>query len=336
MELKAVASHQAGQGPAARNGFIVGVRKLFAFREASLAIIIVLVFAALSLLSPYFLTAENLDSVVVNLSFDAIMAVGMAIILVAGGFDLSVGSAFGFACVVLVTLKQLGVSIIPALFLTLGAATAIGVLNGFLITKVKVNALITTIGMLSVGRGLTYVIGQGILQQAEFPDWFLFIGGGHLFGIPVMTVLTFVVVLVGQFVLRRSASLRKLYFVGSNETAARLNGIRVDRVRWIGYAVCAGFAGVAAILTISRFMSSMPDSGKGSEMRVLAACIIGGLSLAGGVGSIVGAVFGVILLALIANAMILLDVPLYWQMVISGAILIIAVAFDIIRNRRKA
>jgi ribose transport system permease protein len=151
-----------------------------------------------------------------------------------------------------------------------------------------------------------------------------------------MTILTVIVVIVGQFVLRKSASLRKLYFVGSNETAARLNGIRVDMIRWIGYAVCSVFAGLAAILTVSRFMSSMPDSGKGSEMRVLAACIIGGLSLAGGVGSIVGAVFGVILLALISNAMVLLDVPLYWQMVISGAILIVAVVFDIMRNRSKA
>jgi ribose transport system permease protein len=336
MELKAAASHQTVQGPIAQSGFRGVLRRVFAFREASLAIIIVIVFTALSLLSPYFLTAENLDSVVVNLSFDAIMAVGMAIILVAGGFDLSVGSSFGLSCVILVTLKQLGVSIFPALLLTLGTATVFGILNGFLITKVKVNALITTIGMLSVGRGLTYVIGQGILQQAEFPEWFMFLGGGHLLGIPVMTVLTVVVVIVGQTLLRKTASLRKLYFVGSNETAARLNGIRVDRIRWIGYAACSAFAGLAAILTISRFMSSMPDSGKGSEMRVLAACIIGGLSLAGGVGSIAGALFGVVLLALISNAMVLLDVPLYWQMVISGAILIIAVVFDILRNRRKA
>jgi ribose transport system permease protein len=334
MELMAVATDHPEQVSTLRRA-LGSARRVIAYREMSVAIIIVGFFILLTICTPHFLTTQNLNSVAVSLSLDAIMAVGMTVVLVSGGFDLSIGSVFGLASVLLVTLRIRGVPFGPALILTYSAALAVGVVNGFLIAKVKVNALIATLGMLGVARGFTYVVSQGQSKNTSFPEWFLFAGWGHIAGLPVIPIIMVIVVVVGQFLVGKTASLKKLYFIGSNEIAARFTGIRVDRVRWIGYIACAAFAGFAATLNISRFKFSAPNNGQGAELRVIAACIIGGLSLAGGEGSVVGAVLGVILLALVNNAMVLLNASFYWQQVISGSILILAVVFDLMRNRQR-
>jgi ribose transport system permease protein len=334
MQLNAVHADHEEQVSVFRRA-LERARKVLAYREMSVAIIIVGFFVLLTISTPHFLTSQNLNSVAVSLSLDAIMSVGMTVVLVSGGFDLSIGSIFGLASVLLVTLRINGVPFGPALILTFAAALAVGFVNGFLVAKVKVNALIATLGMMGVTRGFTYVVSQGQSKNTSFPEWFLFPGWGKIAGLPVIPIIMVIIVALGQFLVGRTASLKKLYFIGSNEVAARFTGIRVDRVRWLAYIACALFAGFAATLNISRFKFSAPNNGQGAELRVIAACIIGGLTLAGGEGSVIGAVLGVILLALVNNAMVLLNASFYWQQVISGSILILAVVFDLVRNRKR-
>lgn len=310
------------------------LRRIIGLRELGITIVIVAVAVLLSVTTRSFLTASNLSAVAIGLVTDAVIAIAMTMVLITGGFDLSVGSVLAMGGMIIANRLHAGVDILPALLMTLALSGLVGLANGWIISKVGVNPLITTLGMMGIASGLTLVISGGY-PVSNLPADFLYIGQGFFLGVPFSVVLMLVMVVIGDLLLRRAQWLRLLYYLGGNERAALLSGIPVDRIRILVYVFCAIMAGVAGVIATSRLGSAFPLAGKGAELRVISACVIGGCSLKGGEGTILGSLLGVLLMAIINNGLVLLNVSIYWQSIVSGAILIAAVTFDMINQRRS-
>ncbi|MFM8319932.1 MAG: ABC transporter permease [Chloroflexota bacterium] len=307
---------------------------LLRVRELAIVLVILVVSILLAFSSPAFLTSSNFSAVAIGLVTDGVIAIAMTMVLITGGFDLSVGSVLAFAGMIIANLLHGGVGLLPSVLITLVAAGLVGLLNGVIITKVGVNPLITTLGMMGIASGATLVISGGY-PISNFPDDFLYIGQGSLLSVPVSVIVLAVLVVIGDILLRRAQWLRLIYYLGGNERAALLSGIPVDRLRILIYVFCAMMAGAAGIIATSRLGSAFPLAGKGAEMRVISACVIGGCSLKGGEGTILGAILGVLLMAIINNGLVLLNVSIYWQSIVSGVILVAAVTFDMLNQRRS-
>ncbi|WGS03318.1 ABC transporter permease [Bradyrhizobium sp. ISRA443] len=259
----------------------------------------------------------------------------MTLLLVSGGFDLSVGSVMALTGTVLALLVVKGLPIALALAATMLVGAVVGATNGILVTRVGVNPLVATLGTLSAARGIALVLTDGF-SVSGLPSSFGFVGGTDIAGVPLTVVIMGLIVLVADLALRHTRALRQLYFVGANETAARLSGIPVDRVRISAYVASSLLATLAGMLLASRLMAGTPTAGNALELQVLAAAVIGGASLRGGEGTVLGAFLGVIFVALINNAMTMLAVSIYWQMVVTGLVLTIAVALDmLVRGRSR-
>lgn len=311
----------------------VYLKKVLAAREITLFALIVLLVVVMSFASPYFLTMANFRAMAVGLVPTGIIVIGMAFLLASGGFDLSVGAVLALASTVCALLMIAGLPIPVAVLATILLGGIVGLVNGLLITGLAINPLVATLGTMSVARGLALVFTEGFSLSALPPNFGL-AGNAILLGLPIIVWLMLLLVIVGDFLLRRSAFFRQIYFIGSNERAARLSGIPVDAVRIVAYVLTAALAALAGILLASRLMSGTPTAGAGLELQVLAAAVIGGASLRGGEGTVLGAFFGAVFVALINNAMTMLAVSIYWQMIITGAVLVVAVAIDMIGRRR--
>jgi len=321
--------------PAGRkaNSVVSLLRKLLEVRELTTLLFLVLIGGFIAVRSDYFLTAANLKALVLGMSTNGIIAIGMTILLVAGGFDLSVGSVLALAGATagyLIVSAELPIPVAVLLGLLVGPV--VGLINGLLVTKVGINPLITTLGMMSIARGATLLIGGGF-GVSNLPAEFNRIGQEVILGFQTPIWIMVILALIGDFLLRRSRSLRQAYYVGGNERSARLSGIPVDRVKVMAFMLTATLAAVAGVLTAARFGSASVSAGIGVELLVIAAVVIGGASLSGGEGTILGSILGVILLQVIANALTLLDVPLYWQPITIGAVLILAVGLDAVSRR---
>lgn len=306
------------------------------FREFSLIAVLVIFSIFMSLRSDVFLTKANLEAILLGLSVEGTIAVGMAILLISGGLDLSVGSTMAFTGVVTgLALMSLKLPPLLAILLGLLAALGVGVLNGFLVAKLKINPFITTLGMMITIRGLLLVLAQG-KAVLNLPSSFTLVGQGRLFGIQYPIYVMLILVILGDLLLRYSRFFRQSYYIGGNEKAARLSGINVDFVKIFNYCLVALLAGIAGIMITARFGSSSVTVGTNVELRVITATIIGGASLNGGEGSVLGAFLGALFMAVLANALNLLGVDVYWQNLVTGLILIIAVVVDVVNERRKA
>jgi ribose transport system permease protein len=309
------------------------LQKLLAAREITLFALILLLVLAMSVVSPYFLTVANFRAMTVGLVPTGVIVVGMAFLLVSGGFDLSVGAVLALASTVCALLMMAGLPIFVSVVLTLLLGSIVGLINGLLIAGLAINPLVATLGTMSVARGFALVFTEGFSLSA-LPPSFGMVGNTTVLGLPIIVWIMLLLVAMGDFLLRRSTFFRQIYFVGSNEKAARLSGIRVDVVRIIAYVLTSVLAALAGILLASRLMSGTPTAGAGLELQVLAAAVIGGASLRGGEGTVLGAFLGAVFVALINNSMTMLAVSIYWQMIITGAVLVIAVAIDMIGRRQ--
>ena len=311
------------------------IRKAFRIREFVLLMVILVLSIIFSFTSPYFFTLGNWEAISFGMLSDCIIAVGMAIVIVGGGFDLSVGATLALCGIIVAKLLNADMPIWLAISLggiLLGAG--IGLFNGLLITKAKINPFVVTLGMMSIGRGTGLAITQG-RPLAGLPEAFDFIGQGSVFGFPFAIALMIVIVVVGDYLMRQTRWLRQVYYVGGNEEAARFSGINVDRVRTTSYVLIGVLAGAAGVVTTSRMSSIMATAGLGTELRAIAAVVIGGGSLSGGKGSVFGAFLGTLLLGIITDILILYRVSVYYQQVVSGAILISVVAIDTLSRMRK-
>ena len=307
------------------------------FREGTLILIIVALSILMSLLTSSFLTTGNIRATVLSFAIDGFVVMGMTLVLISGGLDLSVGSIIALVGTVVGQLYLgMGLNIWLAVALGLLFAAFLGGINGFFITKVGLNPLITTLATMAIYRGAAYVVTKGIpLSLYKVPDSFKFLGRGNVFGIPFVIVIFFAMVFFLDFMFRRSTYLRKVFYVGSNPQAAMFSGISVDKVKLSVY-VCSGLlAGIAGVFSISRFATATPTLSVDANMVAISACVIGGCSITGGEGSIFGAVLGIALLAIINSSLILLDVPVYYQQLISGAILLFAVSLDYLSHRKE-
>ena len=307
------------------------------FRETNLTLIIVGIGVVLSIGTPSFLTSANIRAVSVSFALDCIVVIGMSLIIISGGIDLSVGAVLSLSCALTAVLFQNGVPFVLCVLGGIIASVLCGAFNGYLISRQKMAPFIVTLAMMSIARGLCFVLttGSPISLVNKLPPVFKYLGSGRIVGFPVVVIIAFVLVVIADLLFRRSPLLRLVYYSGSNEKAAVYSGINVPKVKFLGYVFSSLLCGIAGLLFLSRFSYSSPVAGSGLELTMIAGCVIGGISMEGGEGTVLGSVLGVILLSLINNALILLSVSVYWQQLISGSILITAVWLDYYRVRRR-
>jgi ribose transport system permease protein len=310
------------------------LRRLLEQRELSIFLVVLVVAAGLRIASPNFLSQANLTALVLGLSFNAICAVGMTVLLISGGFDLSIGASLALAGAVAgMVMTKLGASAPVAVILGLATGGIVGLANGLIIAKVGVNPLIATLGMQQVARGIVFLLTSG-LGIPNLPDTFNKMAQGKLFTLQYPIYIMLAIVIVGEILLRRWRFFRQSYFIGGNERSARLSGINVDRVKIINYILMGVLAAVTGLLLTARMGTASVSAGNAVELQVIAACVIGGASLAGGEGSVLGSLLGVILMALILNGLNLLGINPYWQTIVTGGVLILTVAADALNRRR--
>jgi ribose transport system permease protein len=306
-------------------------------RETGLIVIILTLFTVMSFISPYFLTVDNLRAMSMAFAVESIVVVGMTILLISGGIDLSVGSVTALAMVVAGWLFLNGIDPWAAAVVAIAVTTCIGMFMGFLTTVVGLHHFIVSLGVMVIARGICLLATGGRpLGLFSLPPEFKFIGQGAVYGIPLVLIIFVVVVLSFDFLLRRTTAFRKVFYTGSNPKAAAYSGIRVGRVVFATTTLCSALCGVAGVIYMARFGSAQPSFGVGMELNVIAAAVIGGASLSGGVGTIFGAILGAVLLSVVSSSLSLLNVSVYWQDIIKGSILLTAVLFDhyLVKRRR--
>ena len=269
-----------------------------------------------------------------GLTVNGIVVIGMVILLISGGLDLSVGSTLAFSGVVTALLLNKGVPVVPAIIGGLGIAALIGLINGALVSFLSLHPFITTLGMMMAVRGAVLVVAKG-RAIINLPPEFLAIGQGRFLGLQIPIYILLFLIVVGDLLLRNSRFFRQVYYVGGNENSAVLNGINVKLVKIISYIIVACLAGLAGILLTARFGSASVTVGQGVEMGVITAAIIGGASLKGGEGSVLGAALGAIFMGILSNSLNLLGVDVYWQNLITGGTLVLAIVLDQLNEKRK-
>jgi ribose transport system permease protein len=315
------------------------LRRLVGSRESGVLVALIILGILMSFSSPYFLKTNNIFNVLRGMSTIGIMAIGMTMVIVSGGIDLSVGSLAAVSAMFaarLMTYNNLNpwLSVLAGL----GLGLLLGAVNGIIITKVNVNPFITTLGMLSIARGLTYLIATGLqgTVASNIPmrnESVNFLGSGYIGVVPFPVIEMVILVIIFSLFLNQIVLGRQIYAVGSNEQAARLSGVNVGRVRLFVYTITGGFCALAGIMNAGLLSTAATNLGVGAELDVIAAVVIGGASLMGGEGTILGAVIGAAIMAVIRNAFVLLKLPIYTQTVAIGVVIILAVAMDQLRKR---
>ncbi|WP_420413845.1 ABC transporter permease [Roseibium sp.] len=290
-----------------------------------------------------FLSWTNFKAILTLMSYDLLLAVAMTVVLIVRGLDLSVGSVLALTSVVLAMLLKDGTPVYLALILSLGVALLCGAINSVLIVKVGLLPFLVTLAMMTAARGVATVLTTG--QYVSFPyaaRWFSKFAreeiripiGDMVYGFPNMLLITLAVTGLFGLLLWRWAPMRGFFYLGESPEAAKLSGLKVDRIAISAYVLAAAFVWVAAVLMTSANKIGYANYGIGAELRALAAAVIGGASLSGGAGSVLGTFLGVLLLALIGNGFVLLNGDPNWQQATVGAVLILAVAIDAIRRAR--
>ncbi len=303
-------------------------------REFMIFLIVAAVFICMSFASPYFLSSANILALLLGLSLEAIVAVAMTNLMVSGGFDMSVGSILAFTGAATAMLLRSGVPVFFSVAIGLLLGLAIGLFNGFIVSKVGINPFVTTLSSLSLFRGLTLIVTKG-QNIAGLPPLFKAIGQAKVLEIQTPIIIAVILIILGDICLRRSRFFRQSYYIGGNEKAARLSGIAVDKLKILGYMLTGLFAAIAGIVMTARLGAASVTAGTGMELRVITAVIIGGASLQGGEGTVIGSFLGSLLMALITNALTLLGVDVYWQTFVVGGTLLVAVLIDRAGKIRK-
>jgi ribose transport system permease protein len=294
---------------------------------------LIVLFVALWIASPYFLTSTNLSSLIRQTAVINIMALGMTIIIISHGIDLSVGAILAMGGLLGTMAMEKGYSIPAGIGIGLVVGLLCGLLNGFLITKLRIAPFIVTLGTLGVFRGTTLLISNG-LPVHNIPQGFSFLGEGNQLGVPFVLWVLVVCAVGMHFVLEHTRLGRYAFAIGSNSAAAVYAGINVSLYTMAVYAIGGLLTGLAGMIEASRLMTGQPTAGNGYELQAIAAVVIGGGSLHGGEGSVVGTLVGAFIMGLLSNGSDLLGISNYVQQVIIGAVIILAVSVDELRKRR--
>ena len=304
--------------------------------ELALFIIFLLVFVFFSFASEYFFSVRNVMNVSGQLSITLIASIGFAVLLIAGEVDISIGSLLAFVSLPLIEIMNITESVPLAIFVCLLFGIIIGFINGYLSVYLGVSSLIVTLGMLFILRGTVYLYtGQRAISDDYMSDFFFYIGNGKFMGIvPYSAILALIILCIFLFVMHNTSYGRKLYAIGGNKEVAHLAGYNIKRLKLSAFVICSFLSSISGIILASRIGSANPYAGDLFEFQVVAAVVLGGVSLAGGIGTLTGAAIGVMILSVISNGLGLLNVETQWQLVVNGIIIIIAVGFDELKRRK--
>jgi ribose/xylose/arabinose/galactoside ABC-type transport system permease subunit len=316
--------------------------KILKSKESAVFALFVLVFAVFAMQTERFATSDNLFNVARQYSELAVVSVGLTMVIITGGIDISVGSVVGVSAVMVGILAGRGdVNILLACLVGLLTGLACGVINGVVITRLRVPPIVATLAMMSAARGLAFVLTEA-RSISGFPDSFVDLGQKAIGPIPIVGYVplsvpaALVIVIAGIVILRRTALGRALYAVGSSEEAARLSGVNVFRVKLFAYSCTGLLCGLGGVMMTARMASSIPDAGTGFEFEAITAVVMGGSSLRGGEGNIVGTIIGVAVMGILRNGLNLVRVPSVWQGLFLGVVLILAVLADNLRSALRA
>ena len=292
---------------------------------------LVLLIAVVSMLNPAFLSVKNILNILRQTSVNAIIAAGMTFVILTGGIDLSVGSILGLSGAVCASLLVSGKGIFVGVIAALLVGALVGFMNGFVISKGKLQPFIATLASMTVLKGLTLVFTDGkpiTLGSNELAKSFGQIGGGTIFGIPTPAIIMILVFILCYYILQNTKTGRYTYALGSNEEATKLSGINTDKIKIWVYTISGILSAVAGIIITSRLYSAQPTAGSGYELDAIAAVVLGGTKLAGGKGKISGTIIGALIIGVLSNALNILDVSSYYQMMVKGIVILIAVLLD--------
>ena len=309
--------------------------KILGNRELTLIFILIIASIFMSLTSEYFFTFDNFKSIFLGLTLEGIMVIGMGILLISGGMDLSVGSIMCFTGVVTGLALTSEIPIVLSILIGVLCAAFIGAINGVLISRLNLNPFITTLGMSIAVRGLLLIVSDG-KAVLNLPETFNLIGRGKLFGLQNPIYILIVLVIIFDYLVKKSKFFRQSYYVGGNEKAAKLNGINVANIKLVNYVLAAVLAGIVGIMLAARFGSASVTVGQNTALNVITAAIIGGASLNGGKGTIFGAFLGAMFLQMLSSSLNLLGVNIYYQSFITGVILILAIIIDVLNEKKAA
>lgn len=323
-------------GTAGKPGGLGGLLGRFSMidlvQSLGLMAVILLGSAVMTTLSPVFATVRNIENVLQSATIIAVVAIGQTFVILVAGIDLSVASVVVLSSVLSVGLVQFhGFSPEIAILLALLAGAAVGTVNGLAVTKLRIPPLIATLATMTIARGFAYIYSGGT-NIAPVPDVFVQLQAGRIFGIPMVIVLTLLLAVIAQVVLSRTRFGRSVYATGGNPLAARLAGIKTERVIILCFMICGLMSAIAGLLITARFEAGAATAAQGLELAVIAAVVIGGVSLFGGEGNMGSMLLGVLLLGLVQNAVNLLNVPPNWDSVVSGLVIAAAAALDVYRR----
>jgi rhamnose transport system permease protein len=311
-----------------RNGLLW---TLIRFREAGISIFILILVIAVTVRAPSFLTVDNFKDILLNISILTIVALAQTMVIITHGIDLSVSSMIGLVAmmVAFVVKQNPEMPVLFAVLLGMALGTVLGSFNGLIITYGKVPPIIATLGTLSIYRGLVFFYSQGTwINSFELPKNFKLLSKGTPFGLPNMVIIAIVVAVVVYYFLNYTRTGRDIYAVGSNPEAAQFAGIRKQRITFLVYLISGLLCGLAAVLWVSRFESAQTNTALGFELQTVAASVVGGVSISGGVGTVPGVLLGALLLGIIQNSLTLIRISPFWQLAAQGLLILVAVISD--------
>ena len=296
---------------------------------------LIIIFIISSVVSRSFLTTVNMLNLVRQVSIIGVLSCGMSMVPIGGGFDLSVGSIVGMSAAVAAKMVLMGFGIPLSFVTSLILGAFLGLINGYSIGYIKINPFVTTIATMTIFRGLVLVFSKGYGFR-NLPMAFSYLGNSNFFGLPIIGIIFVITVIISYLFLRKSKYGQYIYAIGGNKEASRMSGLNVRLIEAITYIITGACAALGGIMLVSRVNTASPGAGTGYELDAIAACIIGGVKLGGGIGSIAGVVIGLFILGTLTNSMNLLGVSSYVQQIITGLIILAAIGIDSIMKKKQS
>jgi rhamnose transport system permease protein len=308
------------------------------FRELGLVIFIILVSVIIQTRNTEFLTIPNINNILTNTAILSILSVGMMMVLITGGIDLSIGATMAFSGMVTALTVKANMTVPPLILVVEGTVlgAVAGAIIGLLIARFSILPIIATLGMMNVIRGLTYVVSGGAWVSAyQMSVEFKALATGKFFGVNRLIVIAVVIYIVFYYFINFTRTGRRIYAVGSNPEAAEVIGLPKKRIVWLVYVLMGALTGLGGVLWVAKFASAQGDTAAGYEMNVIASCVLGGISVSGGRGKLSGLILGVILFGILANALPLINVSPFWQQAIQGFVILAAIITNVLIKRNN-
>ncbi len=312
------------------------MKKRFSLSKIFVYLVLVVIILFFTVTTDTFLTSKNILNICRQISMIGICSVGMTMVLLTGGIDISVGSIIALVGVVAAkVIGEAGMAIFPAMVIGVVVGALCGLINGIMVAKFDVPALITTLAMQTMARGAAYILTSGIPIYG-LPEEIKTLGQGYFFKIPIPVIIMALIFLFGWWLLEQTRFGRYTYAIGGNQEVARLSGINVLKMKIFIYTLSGLFAGLSGVIMLSRINSGQPATSSGFEMDVITGAVLGGISVAGGEGKLVNVIAGVLIMGMLSNGMTLMNLDEYWQWVVKGIVLLLAVTFDNMQRKRNA